>query len=163
MPPSAYSRLPSHNATTSAFELQQWNEPYHQDSAAESLQSSKAKGGLGQDAEVPERSRFKKRFSGWRFGFAVFAILMVSVLIINVIFTIWATSTYKPRAGIGTMRAGSCKRIEIANTWLHLAINVLGTVMLSGSNYCAASPMVQYTKLTPEKACSAYVRQHETK
>lgn len=137
MRPSAYERVPSHSTLTSAIELSELSEPPPSDPAAEPLQPVDVKDELGQVTEL-STSRFERRFSGWRFGVAATSILMFSVLLINVAFTIWATSTHKSQGGIGTMYVGSCSQAETISTWLHLVINVLGTAMLSGSNYCKA-------------------------
>jgi hypothetical protein len=55
---------------------------------------------------------------------------MFLVLLINIIFLILVTSIYKTEAGIGTISVESCKRTKALDTWLHLAINVLGTAIL---------------------------------
>lgn len=38
--------------------------------------------------------------------------------------------------GDGTITEGTCSRIKNLSLWLHLAINILGTVLLAASNYC---------------------------
>ena len=38
--------------------------------------------------------------------------------------------------GIGTLLQGECSKITAYNIAAHLAINVLSTLLLSGSNYC---------------------------
>jgi hypothetical protein len=37
---------------------------------------------------------------------------------------------------MSTIYTGDCKRVETTDTWIHLAINALSTLLLSGSNYC---------------------------
>ncbi|KAI9803253.1 MAG: hypothetical protein M1825_002044 [Sarcosagium campestre] len=136
---SVYERVPSQTPLSDRdpdqIELPERGVSSSSDPAEESLQSSNANSRENK-AVIPASSRFERRFSGWRFGVALNAILMTSVLLTNIIFTIWATATYGTKGGIGTIRTGNCGRIENASTWLHLAINVLGTAMLSGSNYC---------------------------
>ena len=65
------------------------------------------------------------------------------VLLINVILTIWAVSGSGVQNGFGTLQDGSCKRTATLTFWMHLAINVLSTLLLGASNYsmqCLSSP-----------------------
>jgi hypothetical protein len=75
---------------------------------------------------------FGDRFTGWRFGAIHFGAWAVVVFLINLIVTIWG-STAK-RSGI--LFEGDCDRVETLNTGIHVLINVLSTILLSGSNYC---------------------------
>ena len=59
-----------------------------------------------------------------------------SVLIINLILTSWASLKYGLEDGIATIQEGECRKTKDLSLWLHLAINVLSTVLLSASNYC---------------------------
>ena len=65
------------------------------------------------------------------------------VLIINLILTIWAVTKSGVQDGLGTLYDGSCKRTATLTFWIHLAINVLSTLLLGASNYsmqCLSSP-----------------------
>lgn len=65
------------------------------------------------------------------------------VLVINCVLTIWAVSSSKVQNGLGTLQDGSCKRTTTLTFWMHLAINVLSTLLLGASNYsmqCLSSP-----------------------
>ncbi len=62
--------------------------------------------------------------------------LVTAVLVINFIVTIWASTSHNGDGAIGTISEGDCSKMKKANTWIHLAINVLGTMLLSASNYC---------------------------
>lgn len=53
----------------------------------------------------------------------------------NLIFTIWAVSNSGVKDGLGTLQDGSCKRTTALTFWIHLAINVLSTLLLGASNY----------------------------
>lgn len=67
----------------------------------------------------------------------------VVVLVINLVLTIWAVSTSGVQDGLGTLQDGSCKRTATLTFWMHLAINVLSTLLLGASNYsmqCLSSP-----------------------
>lgn len=64
-------------------------------------------------------------------------------LVINLIFTIWAVLTYGVNGGLGILHDGSCKKASTLTFWIHLAINVLSTLLLGASNYsmqCLSSP-----------------------
>ena len=137
LPGSRYSRLSSQTSLPPPYELQERHDVPKSDPAAEPFRVPD-----DDDEHEPSHggpkssSRFMQRFSGWRFGVACSAILMFSVFIINLSFTLWAISNHETRGGIGTLQEGSCAQTKTLSTWLHLAINILGTAMLSGSNYC---------------------------
>ena len=136
LPGSRYSRLPSQTSLPPPYELQERHDVPKSDSAAEPLQARDDNEHEPSHGTPAQSSSFAKRFSGWRFGVACSAILMFSVFIINLSFTLWAISNHETQGGIGTLQEGSCAQTKTLSTWLHLAINILGTAMLSGSNYC---------------------------
>jgi hypothetical protein len=91
----------------------------------------------------PNRSNQPNTYSGWRGGCLAAAISAGTVLLINIIFTIWAAETSKSGTHIGTIHAGDCGAISKADSWLHIAINIMGTLLLGASNYtmqCLSSP-----------------------
>lgn len=70
---------------------------------------------------------------------AVVAALTAGVaLIINISVGAWALNYQGRRSGalLVELFQGDCKKVAKMNTWAHLAINTLSTVLLSGSNYC---------------------------
>ncbi|CUS15480.1 unnamed protein product, partial [Tuber aestivum] len=85
-------------------------------------------------------------YTGWHTGVLICAASAVVVLFINVGLTIYAALNpgYEMEGGIVTLyRGGSCDQSKTIGTWLHLGINVLSTLLLSGSNYtqqCLAAP-----------------------
>ena len=86
-------------------------------------------------------------YTGWHTGVLGCATSVIVVLLINVSLTIYAATNpeYKRARenGIGTLYEGSCDKSRAIGLWLHLGINVLSTVLLSGSNYtqqCLAAP-----------------------
>ena len=84
-------------------------------------------------------------YTGWHTGVLACATSVVVVLLINVGLTIYAATNpeYKMERGIGTLFEGSCDKSRTIGLWLHLGINVLSTLLLSGSNYtqqCLAAP-----------------------
>ena len=83
--------------------------------------------------------------TGWHTGVLACATSVVVVLFINVGLTIYAATNpdYRMKRGIWTLYEGSCDKSKTIGLWLHLVINALSTVLLSGSNYtqqCLAAP-----------------------
>lgn len=64
------------------------------------------------------------------------AIMATFVILINTAVLIWAVRSFTFRHGIADVFAGNCGKVKNMNTWIHLAINLLSTMLLSGSNYC---------------------------
>jgi hypothetical protein len=58
------------------------------------------------------------------------------ILFTNLGFTIFAVSRYGSDKGVGLIYEGDCERVRTLDQWIHLLINLLGTGMLSASNYC---------------------------
>ena len=84
-------------------------------------------------------------YTGWHTGVLACATSVVVVLLINVGLTIYAVTNrkYKMEGGVGTLYSGSCDKSRTIGLWLHLGINALSTLLLSGSNYtqqCLAAP-----------------------
>jgi len=87
--------------------------------------------------------RIKVKTQGYHFGVLFCAVASGTVFIINLVVTIWASSAYRIAAGLGTIQDGGCSRTNNLATWLHLAINVLSTLLLGCSNFtmqCLSSP-----------------------
>lgn len=66
-----------------------------------------------------------------------------SVLLINFLFTIYSGVKSGSGLQVGTVYHGDCDTVRKADSWLHIAINVMGTLLLGASNYtmqCIAAP-----------------------
>ena len=74
----------------------------------------------------------RKRFSGWRVGMTACALAAMISLLLNIGVTVGVAIKYGMPNGIGTLFHGSCKKVESLNFWIHLAINVLSTILLGG-------------------------------
>lgn len=59
-----------------------------------------------------------------------------TVLIVNVVLTAVAFSTYPVAGGLGTFQEGSCRRTKELSLWHHVAINLSSTLLSGASNYC---------------------------
>jgi len=84
-------------------------------------------------------------YTGWHTGVSACATSVVVVLFINIGLTIYAVTypKYEMEKGITTLYTGSCDKSRKIGLWLHLVINALSTLLLSGSNYtqqCLAAP-----------------------
>ena len=81
-------------------------------------------------------SRKKRRkLQGWRFGVAVSASTAFTVLLLNMILTIYAGIKFESSGGVGTAFDGDCDRVNAWTTGLHVLINGLSSILLSASNY----------------------------
>ena len=76
-------------------------------------------------SESFHRSRFEKRFSGWRLGVLPAFVAVSTVLHLTSIFTIWATISFDVEDRIGTVHEGSCGKSRSVSLWLHFVINTL--------------------------------------
>ncbi len=84
-----------------------------------------------------------RKLQGYHFGVFCCAGIAAAVLVVNLILTTWAVAKYGVHDGLGTLQDGSCKRTASLTFWIHLAINVLSTLLLGASNYsmqCLSSP-----------------------
>ena len=84
-------------------------------------------------------------YTGWHTGVLACATSVFVVLFINVGLTVYAATNpeYDIERGVGTLYSGSCEKSRTIGLWLHLGINGLSTLLLSGSNYtqqCLAAP-----------------------
>ena len=105
---------------------------------------------IDQQQHLPKtrKTSWKHRYAqGWRFGILTGSLLATTVLIINTIATILvATNHWGSREGDsyqGTLYEGDCDETRKLNVGLHLAINILSTLLLGASNYamqCLSAP-----------------------
>ena len=85
----------------------------------------------------------RRRLQGWRFGVTVSAWTAFTVLLLNLILTIYTGTSYPHYGGLGLAFEGKCSTVNSWTTWLHVLINGLSSVLLSASNYtmqCLCSP-----------------------
>lgn len=77
----------------------------------------------------------------WRFGASIAALVATLTALINLSIGAWATSLMGVNNPFSSgilveIFHGDCKRASTMNTWAHLAINIISTGLLAGSNYC---------------------------
>lgn len=78
----------------------------------------------------------KWRPKGWRGGVRIAFYSALTVLVFNVILMIVCTTTLEWMDGMTVVYRGRCDAVERVNNWVHLAVNLLSTCLLAGSNYC---------------------------
>jgi hypothetical protein len=84
---------------------------------------------------VKRIKNLRQRLKGWRFGVLLASVMASCVLLMNCIAAVVINSTYFTREGVSTAYEGDC---DVANRWsfgLHIAINILSSLLLSASNY----------------------------
>lgn len=91
----------------------------------------------------PTHSWIQRKFSGWRAGAFLSACCAMTCLLINVITLILIhlygspiQEYYKNFTSLVELFDGDCDKVHQMSVWSHLAINVVSTLLLSGSNYC---------------------------
>lgn len=62
--------------------------------------------------------------------------LTVLVLILNIAFVSWGAANSTQGYGDSIIYTGSCSYVKNLKLWLHLLVNVLSTVLVTGSSYC---------------------------
>jgi hypothetical protein len=82
-------------------------------------------------------------WEGWKLCARLCVLVVAAVLVLNITVTAWAALRFGLSGGIGTIHRGTCTSIKHTGLWLHIAINVLSTLLLGASNYymqCLCSP-----------------------
>ena len=69
-------------------------------------------------------------------GVALCACTAGTVLLINLVVTIWGAARFGVHGSLITILDGHCSKSRKLSLWLHLAINILSTLLLGASNYC---------------------------
>ncbi|KXH31914.1 hypothetical protein CSIM01_02466 [Colletotrichum simmondsii] len=76
--------------------------------------------------------------SHWKRSALAFAAAASITFAVNLCFVIWATTHSKETlsSDIGVVSSGNCQIIKRWNTGIHVVINIISTILLTGSNYC---------------------------
>lgn len=89
-----------------------------------------------------DKKQRNPRLYGWR-ATVISCSITSTVLIINLILTIYGVSSFSHHGGRSTLYTGSYKQARKISTGIHVMINLLSTILLSASNYtmqCLHSP-----------------------
>ncbi|KAK3680896.1 hypothetical protein B0T22DRAFT_445900 [Podospora appendiculata] len=62
--------------------------------------------------------------------------LVTLIFAANLSLTVYAVLIYGSEKGVGLIYQGECATVKTLDQWIHLVINLLGTAILSASNYC---------------------------
>jgi hypothetical protein len=74
--------------------------------------------------------------NSWRFGTKICAIATFAVSVINLSVFGWAAMHYGVKGGQQILYEGDCAVAAKLNTYAHLIINALSTILLGSCNYC---------------------------
>ena len=78
----------------------------------------------------------RKFLNGWRSNVILSILTGTSILILNICVTVWASTKSPSDKGVTTVHEGLCSGIKTAITRIHLAVNILSTLLLAASNAC---------------------------
>lgn len=81
-------------------------------------------------------TKFTTKWSGWRAGSYSASLLALTSLVINLTAMVWLVRHPNADSNLVEVFRGNCDVVSRMDTWVHLAINVLSTLLLGGSNYC---------------------------
>lgn len=86
-----------------------------------------------------QATRDKVFNGGWRGGLLRWTILSTSIWTVTVVAYVCLVLTHQIRSGSGIIMTATCSRVSAANTVIHLALNIVSSVMLSASAYAQES------------------------
>ncbi|KAI9146818.1 hypothetical protein HJFPF1_13386 [Paramyrothecium foliicola] len=74
----------------------------------------------------------------WRRAAFFFSMAAFATFLTNLSLTIWASTRDESQVknGVGVVIQQSCSVVRIVNAALHVLINIVGAILLAGSNYC---------------------------
>ncbi len=78
----------------------------------------------------------RKNANGWRFSVVLWILLAVCIFSLNLGVTVWASTSFSAVQNVALVYEGSCSKVKNTLTWIHLAINLLSTLLLAASNFC---------------------------
>ncbi|ETN41729.1 uncharacterized protein HMPREF1541_03665 [Cyphellophora europaea CBS 101466] len=99
-------------------------------------QSDLGQGGMSMEALISTLQPSRRQFTGWRVGACSAAVIGCLTMVVNVVALRWLKSHPNLETGLVEVYRGDCHQVERLHIWSHFAINLLGTLLLSGSNYC---------------------------
>lgn len=91
-------------------------------------------------------TQLRRRFQGWRAVISLGILLITLVLLANIVLLVLSIVSPRDADGLawnGLLYKGNCTQSQNVTRYLHLLVNILGTVLLAASNaalHIAASP-----------------------
>lgn len=82
-----------------------------------------------------------------RITILVLIALATLCLILNIAFLAWASSRSTLGYGTHVIVTSDCASVKRLKVWLHLVINILSTVLVTGSSYCEQPMLMQIQTL----------------
>ena len=89
------------------------------------------------DPTNPRALTWIKKLSHRETALFIQIVISTAVLMFNISMTIYAAAKYGISNGFGDIYQGDCSLVGRYNTLVHLGINVVSTLLLGSSNYCA--------------------------
>jgi hypothetical protein len=80
-----------------------------------------------------------KRIQGWRFGTLMSCCAVATCLVLELALLIYSVRVNQPRRGLGMLYEGNCDKVKKLSILLLLPMNIIGTVLISTSNYVMQS------------------------
>lgn len=74
--------------------------------------------------------------AGWKHTVQTVAIITSLAFVVNILALVWFARSPRSEEGLIQLYVGSCSTVESLDLWVHLAINILSTILLGASNYC---------------------------
>jgi hypothetical protein len=96
--------------------------------------------------DPPTHSWLRRNSQSWRLTVSTGAVLTSIVLVFNITVAVVASKTAQETtdgSSARTIIADDCEKVRQLNTWAHLVINLMSTIMLSASNFamqCLSAP-----------------------
>ncbi|KAF4628620.1 hypothetical protein G7Y89_g9538 [Cudoniella acicularis] len=91
-------------------------------------------GNEGGKSSYRTQTFMQKYLGGIKRTLRAFVAVACIVLIVNLAWLFYAKSKYGIVDGFGTIQSGECSKVKGLSTWYHLLINILSTLLLTGSN-----------------------------
>ncbi len=83
---------------------------------------------------IPPPKPTRKFSSGWRFNVILSIFLGSSILILNLDIAIWASTKFPRDKDVATVCEDFFSKVKTTITYIHLAVNILGTFLFGASN-----------------------------
>ena len=94
------------------------------------------------DPKNPQARTWIKKLSHRGTSLLIQILISITVLVFNIFMMIYAAVKYGISHDFGDLHQGDCKLVARYNIMIHLDINIVSTLLLGVSNYCAQLLMI---------------------